>query len=162
MTHEGADVWTAPVPTRSAAVLTRRPPTLYVAAGALAIALLTAGVVGLASFESTSISACDEEGPRLAEAMDRFLREHAAGVTFAPTEQEVCDSTPGVVVRLIAEGPDAGEATISRALDAAKCGTPTSDGDYEVRTCVLPSGRSFQAEVTREDGLLTVFGSLDL
>jgi hypothetical protein len=134
--------------------------------GVAVLATFGSVVLGLAFLlrsDFTSRSACDTEGPRLATAMETFLRENSGGVTFGPAQPTICDSVPGVGVGLAPQERDPDWAALSAALRAAGCSPVAELGvGYEARSCTLPGGEVFAVEVFDRADALGVSGSLTL
>jgi len=104
---------------------------------------------------------CDRDGPRLATAMEIFVRQNAGQNTFGPAEAELCDSSPGVSVRLIARAPQTAAAGLSASFEAGGCGPVTESGvAYSERACVLPTGERITVSNSSQ-GALRVVASHD-
>jgi hypothetical protein len=128
-----------------------------------AFGALSMGLAFVLRSEFTYQSACDTEGPRVAAAIETFLRDNSGGVRLGPAEPTICDSVPGVVVGLAPQSRDPDWAALSAALLAAGCNPAAQLGvGYESRSCTRPSGEDITVEVINRDGSVGVHGSSDL
>jgi hypothetical protein len=128
-----------------------------------AFGALSMGLAFMLRSDFTYRSACDTEGPRLAAAMETFLRDNSGGVRLGPAEPTICDSVPGVVVRVAPPSSDPDWAALSDALLAAGCSPAAQLGvGYQSRSCTLPSDERITVEVINRDDSVGVYGSANV
>jgi len=138
----------------------RWPVRLTALAAFAAVSLGTGFVLRPSPADS---SACDTAAPRLAAAIESFLRDNSGGIEFGSAEVTICDSVPGVGVGLAARERDPDVVALSTALQGVGCSRGASLGvGYESRYCTLPTGEVLTVDVLNRQGAVRVYGSSTL
>lgn len=127
--------------------------------------IILATVLGLGLLAIVSIVAldvrsgvieCRERGPVVAREVERVLLQQVTRPTA--TSADICDSTPGVAVRV--EAADARDAVEARLISH---GCSVRPGTNE-STCTmrLPSGHHLSVDLTGNTAQTTLIGTVDL